>query len=64
MWHHLVQYYTPCNLEAIFLDFYNPGGGSILVSGMVGFVAQGPYFDARLKFCCQKFIVVVVYHLF
>ena len=54
----------PCDLAVIVLDFYNPGGGFILVSGTVGSVTQGQYCDARLQFCYQKLIVIAVYHLF
>ena len=48
----------------VVLDFYNPGGGSILVSGMVGYVTNGPFCDDILQFCFHKFIVIVMYYLF
>ena len=46
------------------LGFYNPGVGSIFLRGMVVSVTHGTYCDARLQFCCQKYIGIVVYHLF
>ena len=53
-----------CDCTVVVLNFYNPGGGSIFLSGMVGSVTHGPYCDVRLQFCYQKFIVIVVYRLF
>ena len=37
-----------CDFTVIVLDFYNLGGGSIMVGGMVGYVTHRPYCDAGL----------------
>ena len=50
----------PFDCAVVVLDFYNPGGGPILVSGMVRSVTHVPYFDARLQFCRHKFIVFFI----
>ena len=61
LWFGITHYsVSPCDCAVVIRDFYNPGGGSVLVSRMVEAVTHGPYCDAILQFCCHKLIGIAV----
>ena len=49
---------SPCDYTVGIMYFYNPGRGSILVSGMVGSVTHGPYCDSRLQFFAMNSLLL------
>ena len=49
---------APVILRSLFCIFYNTGGGSILVSGMVGSTTHVPYCHARLQFFARNSLLL------